>query len=97
MFSYSVDEEMDNEIIQELKNEIGALADNVVATEVIDNFFYSIGSPEQEPLTEELLDKLRIDEAWIDTIVDDAFSMALREAMSNVEDRRYREMERRRH
>ena len=97
MLSYSVDEEMDNEIIQELRNEIGALADNRLAKEVIDNFFYSISSPEQEPLTEELLDKLRIDEAWIDTIADDAFRMALREAMSNVEDRRYQEMERRRH
>jgi hypothetical protein len=94
-FSYRVDEEMDNEIIQELRNEIGALADNRLATEVINNFFCSISSPEQEPLTDELLDKLRIDEAWIDTIADDVFGRALSDAMSNVEDRRYREMERR--
>ena len=95
IFCYSVDDEVDNEIIQELKKEIGAFADNRTAREVIDDFFESIRSPELEPLTEELLDKLRIDKAWIDTITDEVFGRALSDAMSNVEDRRYREMERR--
>ncbi len=97
LFSYNAEDEMDNEIIQELKSEIRAFADNSTARKVIDDFFYSISSPELEPLTEELLDKLRIDEAWIDTIADGVFGRALSHAMSNVEDRRYREMERRGH
>ena len=59
LFSYNAEDEMDNEIIQELKSEIRAFADNRTARKVIDDFFYSISSPELEPLTEELLDKLR--------------------------------------
>ena len=95
IFSYSVDDEVDNEIIQELIKEIGAFADNRTARKVIDDFFKSISSPESEPLTEKLLDKLSIDKAWIDTITDEVFGREFRHAMSNVEDRRYREMERR--
>jgi hypothetical protein len=95
IFCYSVDDEVDNEIIQELKEKIGAFADNRTARKVIDDFFESISSPELEPLTEELLERLRIDKAWIDTIKDAVFARALSDAMSNVEDRRYREMVRR--